>query len=90
MGTLWDHLEGVIAVVSAAVLLIGWFVRLEMKVRTMDRDFTACRAVKVQSLEVTEKVHDATEKIQQSLRDILERLVRVETKLDRNSNGGGK
>ncbi len=88
MDTLFDHLEGVVAVVAAAVGLIAWFVRLEMKTKELSRQFTECRSQKIHGGDIHEKVHAMGDDIKEQLTKILERLARVETKLDRNGNGG--
>lgn len=90
-----EHLDGIMALLTGVVVLISWFVRLEMKVKSLTESFRACQEERQRIMvrydnekaSLNSSVHELGEKLHSTLIKIIERMARVETKLDR-LNGG--
>lgn len=88
-----DHIEGLLAIVTVIGAGLWWLSRLESKVRTLMEKLQECQAqrdgnlarIDSQRIELNRNV----DRIHESLTHIIDRLARVETKLD-SLNGGAR
>ena len=85
-----EHLGGLMAVVVPIVGAIVWLARLEAKVRELQNKLKTCQSEKVKYIDVQTSVHTLGDKIQATLVQIIDRLARVETALNRMNGGGRK